>query len=48
MELFKIGYWHDTLPALAARTRGKLPVRCDPRDLSRVWLRLPDEGEYLE
>ncbi len=48
VELFKIGYWHDALPALAARTQGKLPVRYDPRDLSRVWLRPPDKGEYLE
>jgi len=48
VELFKIGYWHDALPALAARAGGKLPVRYDPRDLSRVWLRPPGEGDYLE
>ena len=48
VELFKIGYWHDALPALAARTQGKLPVRYDPRDLSHVWLRPPGESEYLE
>ena len=48
IELFKIGYWHDALPALAARDTARLPVRYDPRDLSRVWLRVPGGSEYLE
>lgn len=48
VELFKIGYWHDALPKLAARGAGKLPVRYDPRDLSRVWLRPLGEDAYLE
>lgn len=48
VELFKIGYWHDALPTLAARSRDKLPIRYDPRDLSRVWLRPPGEDDYLE
>jgi putative transposase len=48
VELFKIGYWHDALPALAAQTPAKLLVRYDPRDLSRVWLRPPGESDYLE
>lgn len=48
VELFKLAYWHDALPAIAARCSTKLPVRYDPRDLSRVWLRPPGEREYLE
>ena len=48
IALFKIGYWHDALPALAARGTARLPVRYDPRDLSRVWLRPPGEDGYLE
>ena len=39
VELFKFGYWHDALPALAARGKAKLLVRYDPRDMSRAWLR---------
>lgn len=48
IELFKIGYWHDALPALAARGTPRLPIRYDPRDLSRVWLRAPGGDDYLE
>jgi len=48
IELFKLGYWHDALPALAARGKAKLPVRYDPRDMSRVWLRPAGERNYLE
>jgi putative transposase len=48
IELFRFGYWHDALPALAARDKAKLPVRYDPRDMSRVWLRPTGEPDYLE
>lgn len=48
IELFKFGYWHDALPALAARGEAKLPVRYDPRDMSRAWLRPAGEQDYLE
>ena len=48
IELFKFGYWHDALPALAARGKAKLPVRYDPRDMSRAWLRPAGEQDYLE
>lgn len=48
IELFKFGYWHDALPALAARGTAKLPVRYDPRDMSRAWLRPAGEKDYLE
>lgn len=48
IELFKFGYWHDVLPALAARGKAKLPVRYDPRDMSRAWLRPAGEQDYLE
>lgn len=48
IELFKFGYWHDALPALAARGKAKLPVRYDPRDMSRAWLRPAGDQDYLE
>ncbi len=48
IELFKFGYWHDALPALAARGKAKMPVRYDPRDMSRAWLRPTGEPDYLE
>jgi putative transposase len=48
IELFKLGYWHDALPALAARGKAKLPVRYDPRDMSQAWLRPAGEPDYLE
>jgi len=47
IRLFNIGYWHDLLPSWAMRKPGQLPVKYDPRDLSKVWLKLPD-GEYAE
>jgi putative transposase len=43
LHLFNIAYWHDLLPGIAARTRERLMVRYDPRDLSRIWLRLPSD-----
>jgi len=48
IELFRLGYWHDALPALAARGKAKLRVRYDPRDMSRAWLRPAGEPDYLE
>jgi putative transposase len=48
IELFKLGYWHDALPALAAHGKAKLPVRYDPRDMSRAWLRPTGARDYLE
>ena len=47
IELFRLSYWHDALPAIAARSDVKLPVRYDPRDMSRVWLRPPGQHEML-
>ncbi len=47
LSLFSISYWHDLLPTWAAQDVGRLPVKYDPRDLSKVWLRLPD-GQYAE
>jgi len=48
IELFRLSYWHDALTAIAAHGGPKLPVRYDPRDMSRVWLRPPGEREHLE
>lgn len=47
IRLFNIEYWHDLLPSWAAQKPGQLAVKYDPRDLSNVWLKLPD-GEYAE
>jgi putative transposase len=47
IELFRLSYWHDALPAIAARSDVKLPVRYDPRDMSRVWLRPPGQQEMI-
>lgn len=42
LRLFNIQYWHPNLAFWAAQKPGRLPVRYDPRDLSRVWLESPD------
>jgi len=47
IELFNTHYWDDALSCHYTRPGGKLPVRWDPRDLSRIWLELPD-GDHLE
>lgn len=47
IELFNTHYWDDALSCHYTRRGGKLPVRWDPRDLSRIWLELPD-GDHLE
>lgn len=45
VQLFHIFYWSDALRPLAGLPETR-PVRYDPRDLSRIWLRAPD-GETL-
>lgn len=47
IELFNIHYWDDALSCLYTRPKQRMPIRWDPRDLSRVWLELPN-GEHLE
>jgi putative transposase len=47
IELFHTRYWDDALSCWYTRPNQRLPVRWDPRDLSRVWLQLP-HGEHLE
>lgn len=42
LRLFNMVYWHTQMAIWAARKPGRLPVRYDPRDLSRVWLETPD------
>ena len=42
LRLFNMVYWHAQMAIWAARKPGRLPVRYDPRDLSRVWLETPD------
>jgi putative transposase len=47
IELFHTHYWHDALSCWYTRSGQTMPVRWDPRDLSRIWLELP-HGEHLE
>jgi len=46
VSLHSIHYWSDVLTRWIGE-KERLIVRCDPRDLSRVYLRAPN-GEYLE
>ena len=48
VHLFGIHYWSDALTQFIGREDGKLQVRYDPRDLSRVYVRLPGEDRYVE
>lgn len=47
IELFRTHYWDDALSCWYTRPGQTMPVRWDPRDLSRIWLELP-HGEHLE
>ena len=47
IELFRTHYWHDALSCWYTRPGQTMPIRWDPRDLSRLWLELP-HGEHLE
>ena len=47
IELFRTHYWDDALSSHCTRLGAKMPVRWDPRDISRVWLEFPD-GDHLE
>lgn len=47
IELFHTHYWHDALSCWYTRPGQTMPIRWDPRDLSRLWLELP-HGEHLE
>lgn len=47
IELFHTHYWDDALSCWYTRSKQRMPVRWDPRDMSRVWLELPT-GEHLE
>lgn len=47
IELFQTHYWDDALSCWYTRPGQAMPIRWDPRDLSRIWLELP-HGEHLE
>ncbi|MGO4646136.1 Mu transposase C-terminal domain-containing protein [Nocardia sp. 2YAB30] len=49
-RLDHVQYYCDALKPLIARREplGKLVLRRDPRDISRIWALHPDTGEYLE
>ena len=42
-----IRYWSDALAADLGRTKGKLLIKYDPRDLSRIFVRRPS-GRFVE
>lgn len=46
IHLFGIRYWDDVLVPHVGRLRSKVQVKYDPRDLSSVFVRLPD-GHHL-
>ena len=46
IKLFNISYWDDVLGAWAARTKKKYWVRYDPRDMSQVYLKGPDNNYW--
>ena len=45
--LHDIPYWSNTLSGHVGRTKGKLLVKFDPRDVSRIFIQHPD-GRFLE
>ena len=38
ITLFSIGYWSDAFASMLGRGKGKMMVKYDPRDLSRIWV----------
>ncbi|MBN8194718.1 Mu transposase C-terminal domain-containing protein, partial [Bacillus sp. NTK074B] len=47
IHLFQIRYWSDALAGRIGRGDGKVVVRYDPRDISKIWVELED-GRYVE
>ena len=45
-QMFHIRYWDPLLSRLFTESQRSL-VRYDPRNLARVWVPIPDRGEYL-
>ena len=43
VHLFNIRYWSDAFGALIGRLKGTVIVKYDPRDLSRIWIKCPDD-----
>jgi putative transposase len=52
IHLHGLRYWSDTLGLWLGRLTEKCPVRYDPRDLTTVWIRLPNgedvAGHYAD
>jgi putative transposase len=46
LQLFNVRYWSDALPTLVRRAEPLL-VRYDPRDLSKLYVKAPNQS-YLE
>lgn len=47
VTLFAVHYWSDVFGSMLGRAKGKLKVKYDPRDLSRIWVEHP-EGWFVE
>jgi putative transposase len=47
IHLFNLRYWSPALSADVGRTEDRLLVKCDPRDMSRVFVRRPS-GNFVE
>jgi putative transposase len=44
IHLFRLRYWSPALSADLGRTKGRLLVKYDPRDMSRIFVRRPSGG----
>jgi putative transposase len=46
INLFSVGYWSDAFGPMIGRGAGKVTVKYDPRDMSRIWV-VADEGRTI-
>lgn len=46
ITLFKVQYWSDAFTSLIGQGRGKVQVRYDPRNLSKIWVQV-DDGRMI-
>ncbi len=46
INLFSIGYWSDAFAPMIGRGAGKVTVKYDPRDMSRIWV-VTDDGRTI-
>ncbi len=46
ITLFTVGYWSDAFASMLGRTKGKVMVKYDPRDLSQIWV-IDEDGHVI-